>query len=70
MESSEIQDVEKIESEIFEEYSEKNPSISFNKYLPQLMSVLSIEKNEDEKSTIFEDRLISELKTVFEIEEL
>ena len=43
---------------------------SINKYLPQLMNALSIEKNEEEKSIIFEDRLISELKNIFEIAEL
>ena len=70
IESAEIKDVEKIEGEVFREYSEKNPNISFNKYLPQLMNALSTEKKEDEKSAIFEDRLISELKNIFEIKEL
>ncbi len=70
IESAEVKDVERIEGEVFREYSEKNPNISFNKYLPQLMNTLSIEKNEDEKSTTFEDRLISELKNIFEIKEL
>ena len=66
MESSGIEEVESIERKIMGEYSEKNPNISFNKHLPQLMTALSMEKNEDEKSTTFEGRLLSELKTIFE----
>ena len=56
-----------IEKRILGEYSKKNPNQIFNKYLPQLMSALSLEKNEDEKSIIFENRLLSELKEVLEI---
>jgi len=45
-----------------------NPT-NFDKYLPQLMGALSLDKNEDEKSAIFEERLISELKNVLEVKE-
>ena len=68
IESSTSDNVEDIEKKIMGEYSSKNPT-NFNKYLPQLMSALSIEKNEDEKSAIYEDRLLSELKNVLELNE-
>lgn len=67
METSQTDSVEEIEKKIIGEYSEKNPA-DFNKYLPQLMTALSLEKNEDEKSAVYEDHLVSELKTVLEIE--
>ena len=63
----EIGNVENIEKRIIGEYSRKNPA-NFNKYLSQLLNVLSLEKNEDEKSLIYENRLISELKNVFELQ--
>jgi len=71
MESMELQEdnVENIEKKIMGEYSSKHPA-DFNKYLPQLMSALSLEKNEDEKLILFEDRLISELKNILEISEV
>jgi DNA repair exonuclease SbcCD nuclease subunit len=52
--------VDNIEEKIIEEYSSKNPD-ELNKILPRLIEVLSVEKNEDEKSVIFENRLIGEL---------
>ena len=69
MTSSPDENVENIEKRILGEYSTKNQD-SFNKYLPQLMSSLSLEKNEDEKSAVFEERLISELKEVLNIKEV
>jgi DNA repair protein SbcD/Mre11 len=67
LEDIKTDNVEDIEQKIIGEYSKKNPT-DFNKYLPQLMTALSMEKNEDEKSTVYEDRLISELKGVLEME--
>ena len=61
--------VEGIEKQILDNYTTQNPA-SFNKYLPQLMSTLSIEKNEDEKSIIYENRLLSDLKSILELEEV
>ncbi|MCR4284986.1 MAG: exonuclease SbcCD subunit D [archaeon] len=58
--------MENMEKIIQEEYSLSNPA-EFNKYLPRLMNVLSLEKNEDERSAVFEERLVSELKTVLEM---
>ena len=69
IESSTTDNIENIEREVLGEYSRKNPT-DFNKYLPQLMNALSLEKNEDEKSTIYEDRLISELKNILEINQM
>ena len=68
IESTSEDNVEKIESQILREYSKQNPT-DFNKYLPQLMSALSLEKNEDEKSSIYEDRLLTELKNILQINE-
>ncbi len=58
--------VEKLEEKIIQEYSEKNPA-DFNKFLPQLIHSLSIEKNEDEKSLIFENRLIDDMKKILNL---
>ena len=67
--SGESDNVEEIEKKIFDDYSRKNPT-DFNKFLPKLISALSIEKNEDEKSAIFENRLLSELNGVLELGEI
>ncbi len=63
------EDVENVELKIIGEYSQKNPS-NFTKHLPQLMTALSMEKNEDEKSFVFEDRLLSELKNILKLSEV
>jgi len=69
IESTSEDNIEKIESQILGEYSKQNPT-DFNKYLPQLMSTLSIEKNEDEKSAVYEERLLTELKNILELNEV
>jgi hypothetical protein len=69
IESAYEDNIEKIENKILGEYSKKNPT-DFNKYLTQLMPALSIEKNEDEKSAIFEERLLTELKNILELNEV
>ncbi|MBP7708505.1 exonuclease SbcCD subunit D [Candidatus Pacearchaeota archaeon] len=58
--------VENIEEKIIKEYSEKNPG-DFNQFMPQLMHALSLDKNEDEKETIYEKRLIDELKNILDL---
>lgn len=63
------ENVEDLEKSIIGEYSFKNPG-EFNKYLPQLLDALAIEKKEDEKSVIFEERLYSELKKVLDISKI
>jgi hypothetical protein len=67
--SSADENVEDIEKKIIEEYSSKNPGY-FNKYVSQLLGAFSIEKKEDEKSNIFEERLFSELKNLLEISQI
>jgi DNA repair protein SbcD/Mre11 len=67
LETEGLENVENLEEKIIEEYSEKNPA-DFNKFLPQLMNSLSIEKNEDEKGVIFENRLLDDLKKILDIE--
>ncbi|MAH46005.1 hypothetical protein CMI37_09240 [Candidatus Pacearchaeota archaeon] len=63
-----LENVENLEEKIIEEYTEKNPT-DFNKFLPQLINILAIEKNEDEKSIIFENRLLDELKKLLNLQE-
>ena len=59
----EIKNSENVEEETIEAYSNENPS-DFNKFIPQLINILSIEKQEDEKSEVFMNRLIEESKKV------
>lgn len=63
------ENVEELEKKIVWEYSSKNPG-EFNKYLPQLLETLAVEKKEDEKSAIFEERLYSELKNVLDLSKI
>ena len=66
---SSVQDIEEVQKRKSDEFFKSNPN-NFNKYHQQLMSALSIEKNEDEKEVIYEERLMSELKTILEIAEM
>ncbi len=59
----EVENTENMEEEAIKVYSEKNPS-DFNELIPQLMSSLSIEKQEGEKTEIFEKRLVDEAKKI------
>jgi DNA repair exonuclease SbcCD nuclease subunit len=63
-----LDDGEKIEEKIFTEYSDKNPG-EYNKFLTPLMNALSIEKNEDEKGVIFENRLMDDLNKILKLGE-
>jgi len=56
---------ENIEDETIRNYAEKNPS-EFNDKIPQLMSALSLEKQEDEKNETFNRRLLDEVRRVLE----
>ena len=60
-------DVENIEEEIIKDYMEKN-SADFNKFIPQLINALAVEKNEDEKSLIFENRLMDDLSKILDLQ--
>jgi DNA repair exonuclease SbcCD nuclease subunit len=58
-----VTDTENIEEETVKIYSEQNPS-DFNSLIPELMNSLSIEKQEDEKTETFNNRLLDGVKKV------
>lgn len=57
---------EDLEENIIKKFQEKNPS-PLNIHIGQLMNFLKTEKKDDERSSIFEDRLISESKKILNI---
>ena len=59
----EIKDSENIEEETIKVCSEQNPS-NFNELIPQLLTSFSIEKQEDEKTDVFTNRLLDEARKV------
>ncbi len=61
----EIEDTEKIEETIIKKYIQENPS-KFNKLMLQLLPVLEIEKQEEERTVIFETRLLEEVRKILE----
>jgi len=65
--SSETQSSENIEKETIDSYSRENPS-DFNKLIPELINALSIEKQEGEKSNVFENRLLESAKKILRFE--
>ena len=58
--------IEEIEKKKSGEFFKNNPN-DFNDFHYPLMSALSLEKNEDEKSEIYKERLLSELKNVLRL---
>jgi len=56
-------DSENIEDDAINQYKNENPS-DFNLLIPSLINILSIEKQEDEKNIIFENRLLDEIKKI------
>lgn len=62
--SFDTNDIEKVEDTIIKEHSKNNSK--FSSKVPSLLQALSIEKQEDERNQIFEERLISEVKTILE----
>jgi len=54
-------DSQNIEEEIIKASSKENPS-DFDSFVTELMSILSIEKQEDEKTEIFNSRLLGEAR--------
>lgn len=54
-------DSENIESEAVEQYTKENPS-SFNNMISDLMNALNVEKQEDEKTIVFENRVLEGAK--------
>ncbi len=62
----EVKDSENIEKETIKIYSEQNPS-NFNYLIPQLINILSIEKQEGETSENFTIKLLDESRRVLKI---
>ncbi len=62
-----IGEMEKIEEVLIDKYEKENPS-NFNDIIVPLTEALSMEKQEGEKSAIFESRLFSELNKILNIE--
>lgn len=61
MQNMEIKNIDNIEEETINNYSQQNP-VDFNKYIPQLMHSLSIDKQEGEKIESFTNRLMEEIR--------
>lgn len=59
----EIKNSENIEEEVMQKYSAQNPS-DFNNLIPELMNVLSVEKQEGETTETFETRLLEGAKKI------
>ena len=59
-------DAEDIEAHAISKFEESNKS-KFNKLIPSLIGILQIEKIDDEKSAIFEERLLIETKKIIGI---
>ncbi|MCX8158733.1 MAG: DNA repair exonuclease [Candidatus Pacearchaeota archaeon] len=58
-----ITDSSNMELAIIKKFEEKNPN-KYNFLIPTLLKTLQMEKLDDEKSLIFEERLISEIKKI------
>ena len=59
----EIKNIDNIEEEAIDSYSKQNP-IDFNRFIPQLINSLSIEKQEGEKIESFTNRILDETKKI------
>ncbi len=59
----EIENIDNLEEECIKLYSEQNP-VDFNKFIPQLINSLSIDKQEGEKIESFTNRLLDEARRV------
>ncbi len=62
----ETENIDKIEDSIIESFTKENES-SFNKFITPLINSFSLEKQEDEKSSIFESRLILEINKILNL---
>ena len=61
-----VSEMGQVEEVILKDIIEKNPG-QFIKFVNPLINSLSMEKQEDEKSVVFEDRLFSEVNKILEI---
>lgn len=62
----EVENPEDVESEVIKSYTEQNPS-KFNKFIPELIHLLTLEKQEGETVETFKNRLLSETGKILEI---
>jgi len=62
----EASDMNKIEDTIIQNYTKEKPS-SFTKFITSLINSLALEKQEDEKASTFEERLLSEARKILEL---
>ncbi|MEM4271210.1 MAG: DNA repair exonuclease [Candidatus Pacearchaeota archaeon] len=60
-------DMNKIEEVLIEEYQKSNPD-KFNDLILPLMNALELEKQEDEKTTIYESRLLANVNKILGLE--
>lgn len=68
IELGDVQALPNIEEEIVRKYVSNNNS-DMNRFIEPLMHALSFEKKEDEKSLIFSERIISDAKKIFGLED-
>ncbi len=59
-----FQDTGNLEEQIMKKFQENNPS-KFNLQIPSLMSALQTEKLDEERATVFEDRILTEVRRIF-----
>ena len=59
-------ETDNLEEDIIKKYQEENEH-EFNSIVPQLIHALQVDKKEDEKSAIFEERLYSEVGKIIEL---
>lgn len=62
----EVSNMGEIEDSIIKSYVEKNPS-NFSRFIASLVNSLSMDKQDDEKTAIFTERMLSEVKKILEI---
>jgi len=62
----ETSNIDKIEETIVSDFIKKNPS-QFNSFLSPLINSFDLEKQEDERSAIFQSRLLSEINKILEL---
>jgi len=55
-----------LEEQIIKKFEEKHPS-RFNQYLTAIIKILQSERSEDEKSSVFDERIFSDAKKVFSL---
>lgn len=63
----ETDNIDKIEDMMIETFIKENPS-QFNSFIPSLINSFNLEKQEDEKRLIFENRLLSEINKILDLE--